>query len=198
MRIFEIKYMRRNNLGNYEHEEIAMTTVVEEGEDHMAVMAILKKDVLAGFGDLPSAPVKEEKPAKAAKNAKKEAPVKEEEEVAAEEEEAEEVAAEEEEEEVAAEEEEAEEEKPVKTGKKKNFKKKPQSYSRSSEQHKEILSTLLKSVAPDWKKTDDGKARAKDASQKMEGKDFLDEEGEVLQSFKDEVQKLMAPAKKKK
>lgn len=73
----------------------------------------------------------------------------------------------------------------------KKFRKKPQSYNRSLEQHKEIFSGVLKSVAPDWKKTDASKAKAKDVSQKMEGKEFLDDNGEVLDSFKAEVKKLM-------
>lgn len=71
------------------------------------------------------------------------------------------------------------------------FKKKPQSYSRASEQHKEIFSGVLKSVAPNWKKSEASKLKAKQVSQKMEGKEFLDETGDVLSSFTAEVKKLM-------
>lgn len=79
--------------------------------------------------------------------------------------------------------------------KKKVFKKKPQVYTRSSEQHKEIFSRIVKSVSPDWKKTDEGKKKAKMASQKMEGIEFLDDAGEVLPEFKAQVKKLMTGRK---
>lgn len=78
---------------------------------------------------------------------------------------------------------------------KKAFRKKPQSYNRGIEQHKEIFSGLLRTVAPDWKKSDATKAKAKKASEVMEGKEFLDENGEVLATFKAEVKKLMAVKK---
>lgn len=75
---------------------------------------------------------------------------------------------------------------------KKTFKKKPQSYARDNDTHKEIFSGVLKAVKADWKKSAALKKRAKDASVKLEGKDFLDAEGEVLTSFKQSVKKLMA------
>lgn len=79
----------------------------------------------------------------------------------------------------------------------KKFKKKPQNYNRGIEQHKEIFSGVLRSVSPDWKKSDDLKAKAKKASESMEGVSFLDEAGEVLPAFKDSVKKLMALKKSK-
>lgn len=86
---------------------------------------------------------------------------------------------------------------PAKEAGKKTFRKKPQSYNREIEQHKEIFSGVLRSVAPDWKKTEVTKARAKKASEQMAGKEFLDEDGEVLSSFKDAVKKLMSAPKAK-
>lgn len=80
-------------------------------------------------------------------------------------------------------------------GSKKVFKKKPQKYARSLEAHKEIFSSILKEVSPKWKSTDASKALAKSVSQKMEGKDFLDENGEVVSEFKAAVKKLMAAKK---
>lgn len=68
-------------------------------------------------------------------------------------------------------------------------KKKPQVYDRESDTHKEIFSTVLKGVSPNWKKDAKLKAKAKSASVKLEGADFLDAEGEVLASFKQSVKK---------
>ena len=63
------------------------------------------------------------------------------------------------------------------------YKKKPQEYTRNNETHKEIFSNLLKTLAPDWKKTPEGKAMAKKVSLVLEGEDFLSEEGEILPTF---------------
>lgn len=71
------------------------------------------------------------------------------------------------------------------------FKKKPQHYDRSIEQHKEIFSGVLRSVAPDWKKSEESKKKAKKVSEAVEGEPFLDENGEVLADFKAKVKKQM-------
>lgn len=81
------------------------------------------------------------------------------------------------------------------TGVKKGFRKKPQVYNRSIEQHKDIFSSILRSVAPEWKKSEASKAKAKKTSEVMNGKEFLDENGEVLPEFKNEVKKLMVGKK---
>lgn len=78
---------------------------------------------------------------------------------------------------------------------KKRFTKKPQQYSRGIEEHKKIFSGLIGLVNPDWKKSDVSKKRAKNASESLDGVDFLDENGEVLPSFKTEVKKLMGNKK---
>lgn len=75
---------------------------------------------------------------------------------------------------------------------KKTFKKKPQAYARDNDTHKEIFSGILKAVAPKWKTDPKTKTRAKGASVKLEGSEFLDAEGDVLASFKSSVKKLMA------
>jgi len=46
-------------------------------------------------------------------------------------------------------------------------------------------------VAPKWKSSFESKAHAKKVSQKLNGKDFLDENGKVLSSFEAEAKKLM-------
>jgi hypothetical protein len=79
------------------------------------------------------------------------------------------------------------------TGKK--FRSKTQVYQRGNDTHKELFSGVLKDVAPSWKKTDESKALAKKASIKMEGKDFLDADGEVFPSFKELVRKFMKGGK---
>lgn len=74
---------------------------------------------------------------------------------------------------------------------KKSFKKKPQTYNRGIDQHREIFSRVLRSVNPDWKNSDVLKVRAKKISEALEGEDFLDENGEVIAEFKAEVKKRM-------
>lgn len=105
----------------------------------------------------------------------------------------------------SAEDEQEEEAKPAKSSKsssgkegsgKKKFKQRAQNYDRTIEQHKEIFSKLLGLVAPDWKKSDVTKARAKKTSESLAGKPFLDENGDTLESFKSEVKKLMIVKKK--
>lgn len=86
-------------------------------------------------------------------------------------------------------EEEEEEVKPA--AKKKNFKKKSVAYTRNNETHKMLFIDLLSSIAPDWKKEEKSKAKAKAASLKLEGVDFLDADGEPLEEFKAELKKLM-------
>lgn len=82
-------------------------------------------------------------------------------------------------------------------GGKKKLVKKPQAYNRGIEEHKNIFSGVLRSVSPDWKKSDATKQKAKKTSEALEGEPFLDENGEVVASFKSEVKKLMSAAKKK-
>lgn len=78
-----------------------------------------------------------------------------------------------------------------KKGGKKTFKKKPQSYNRGIDQHREIFSRVLRSVKPDWKESEKMKVRAKKISEQLEGENFLDENGEVLSDFKAEVKKRL-------
>lgn len=77
----------------------------------------------------------------------------------------------------------------------KGFRKKPQAYDRNIEQHKEIFSGVLRSVAPDWKKSEITKTKAKKASEAMVGNAFLDENGEVIPEFTAKVKKLMTVKK---
>jgi hypothetical protein len=213
MKISEARYTRRYNIGNYEHEEYTLAAVVKEGETGAEALIDLKHQVAAAYvgeGSIGPAPEPEEEI---------EQPI-EEEEIPVEEEIPEETEEEVEEEDI---EEEVPEEKPKKktkapkkeeaeeddydyadqlpkelvkeAPKKKSFKKKPQTYQRSNEAHKEIFSNVLKAVAPDWKKSFESKAQAKKVSQKMVGEEFLDEDGNVVASFTEAVRKAMKARK---
>lgn len=206
MKLTDAKFTKKYNTGNYESEEYSLTAIVEETESAVGVLTSLKSLVADAFAGEDST-AKVEAPKKAAKKAaKKVEPVAEEiededddEALAPEQEETEDSDDDEEIMEESEEDEEEEEEVPVKkkasSSPGKKFKKKEQVYSRTNEQHKVLFSSTLKAVAPDWKKTDAGKAKAKTVSQKMEGKAFLDENGEVVAEFKAEVKKLMAAKK---
>jgi outer membrane biosynthesis protein TonB len=194
MKLKEITYTRKYNLGNYESEDYTITAVIEKGDDELSVFEDLKaliKAASAGGGGTP-----EEAEEEVEEEVEEEEIVEEDEE-----DEEEEIVEEDEEDEVEEDEEEVEEEKPKRATKKaptskKSFKKKPEVYQRTNSTHKDIFAETLKTVAPDWKKTTASKAKAKEASLEMEGKDFLDDKGNVLAAFKTAVKKLMSGKKK--
>ncbi len=168
MRITEVKYAKKFNLGNYESEEFALTAVVEEKDNHLETLQSLKNDVHSAYsGD-----------SKSAEDTETEEP----DDTETEETESEDTESEESEEKTKPK---------AKSKKPKKFKSKAQAYDRANETHKEIFSSLLKSVAPDWKKTPESKVKAKIVSEKLEGEDFLDADGEVLPEFKASVKKAM-------
>lgn len=192
----EIKYTKRFNIGNYEHEEFSITAVTEDGS--VEDFAQLKETVAKAFVGEEVAKAKVSRSNKA----KEVAPEPEEEETEeAEEEEkpkatkgkaskakakkVEEPEESEEEEAEEAEEEEEEEEKP----KAKALKKKGSTYSRNSDLHKKLFVEMLnEELGEGWVKKNAG--RAKTASIKMEGKNFLDADGEILPEFTKETLKI--------
>lgn len=195
MRITEAKYVRKYNLGNYESEDYGLTAVIEDDETAQSVLNNLKAEVAAAYsGEAapePAASGKKKKGKKKPPQDSEDAPDADD--VEATEAEEEETEAEETEEENEEEDDRAT---PIDgaTGKrstKKKFVKKPEVYQRGKETHRELFSSVLKTAAPDWKKSDKSKEKAKDVSTKMEGKAFLNEDGDVLESFKVEVKKLM-------
>ncbi len=206
MKVTDAKYGKKYNTGNYESEEYALTAIVEEKESPVKVLTGLKtlveeafrgaEGTLAVTADVEE--VSEKKQTK--KKSKKVEPVEEvEEDDEALAEDAEEDSEDEDDEALAEEDAEEEEEKPAKkkatSSPGKKFKKKEQVYDRLNEQHKDIFSSTLRKVAPDWKKTDAGKVKAKNTSMKMEGNPFLEEDGEVIPEFTAEIKKLMAAKK---
>ena len=62
-------------------------------------------------------------------------------------------------------------------------------YDRSSELHKKLFSSTLDVLLPDWKKD---AIKAKTASMFLEKSDFLNEDGVVLDSFKEALLKVMS------
>lgn len=220
MKVTEVKFTRRYNVGQYEHEEYTVTAQLDD-DSVVDALSELKSDVqkaYAGEASEPGQDTDEEtgtskrgKKGKKSKQQSTTAPS--EDDTEAEDEETEDAGGEETEEDSEEteesesedsddeeSEEETEEEPPAKKGrsnagakvsKGKSFKKKPQAYQRSNETHKDIFSGVLKKVAPNWKKSFESKAHAKKVSQKLEGKEFLDESGKVLASFEAEAKKAM-------
>lgn len=78
--------------------------------------------------------------------------------------------------------------------KKKGLRAKGSVYSRESDLHRKLLGQMLKDAG--LYKTDDQKKKAKAVSAKMAGKEFLDGDGEIMDSFKTEFTKLMKASKK--
>lgn len=214
MKIVVAKFERVYKVADYESERYVLEANVDDGESAIDVLASLKADVAAAYvGDGDSTKVEAtketESKGKSAKSSKKSSPKpaaepeeedEEETEDAAEEVDADDESEEEDESEDADDEETEDDSKSKKTSAsksapktetKKTTKSKTQNYDREVEQHKEIFSTVLKGVAPDWKKTAESKVKAKKASQKMHGKEFLDANGDVVKEFKLEVKKLM-------
>lgn len=183
-RINGLKYTRRFNLGNYEHEEISVDVAVEEGADAGSALGeamdfVLSKGkvvnkqsptpVAANEPTVSPPPAKETKAKKEKKTevkeeTKVEAPVEKE-----------------------PEEEKAPEEKPAK---KVRVLGKVTKYNRNLDLHKKLLSEVLDANHKGWR---GNAAKAKDASIKLEEDevDFLDAEGKVLQSFKDALKEAI-------
>lgn len=163
MIITEVKVEMVKNTGNYESERIGFTATLEENEFALDVRDRLKELCFAAFNHSETIPLfveeKEKKIATSKKPAKKKSPVK----------------AEEEEETIVA----AEETKP-----KKKLKVKLTPYDRTLEIHKKLFQTALNELVPNWK---ENPAKAKDASISLEGAEFLDLEGSVVDSFKEKL-----------
>jgi hypothetical protein len=193
--VFEIRFKKTWNLGNYESETLEAACQLTEGE-----CAVTAKEELIAFvkGETvkeqpaPTQAVETEQPKKAEKKvaAKKEKapPVKTESPVVDEAQPVKEDAV------VVAPAvepvvEEVKEEAAPKAKKEKKFKAVATPYNRENDLHKKLLGELLDKSYPTWKK-DPSKAKA--ASQLLAGKDFLDTEGKVIESFKSALAEAMA------
>lgn len=64
-------------------------------------------------------------------------------------------------------------------------------YDREKDLHKDMVSILLDGAFPKWEKKEKLVKKAKNASKKMDGADFLDSEGNILDSFREEFLEFM-------
>ena len=180
MAINEVRFTKRYNCGNYEHEEYTVGAAVGDDENAMTVMTGIKEFVRGAHAYVPghsdtvveSAPVPvavEEKVVKTKKTKAAPAPVVVEEEQLELPQEAAPVV----EEEVV----EVKEEPKAKAVRKA----KASPYTRGNDVHKKLLGEFLDTAYPGWR---DNAAKAVEVSKLMVGKDFLDAEGTVVDSFK--------------
>ncbi len=210
MKVTEIKYARKVNLGNYEAEEFSVTAVLDEDEGDTKNMVgafdELKKGVMSAVSSDPvDAETEEEDETSAAstKNSpgkkkpgpkpkkKKDEEEAEEEEETEEETEAEEESEEEESEEEEETEEEAEEEEETKPAAKGKGKSKAATYDRANETHKKLFAEQLTKINAKWNKDAGLKEKAKKMSAKLQGKDFMDRQGNLMAPFLAELKKGM-------
>lgn len=157
-----IKYGTTKNLGDYNSERLDVEYALAETECPVEAFGKVKTFVDGALDGNLEAPKKEEKkPAKkkAAKKAAKKEEVKEE----------------------APVKEEVKEE-PKKEKKPAAKKAKTIPYNREEKTHKQTMAKLLNEVKPDWK---DDKESAKNASVKLNGVEFMDNKGNVLDTFKE-------------
>ena len=177
MKITEVKYAKRISLGICEHEELGVVALVEEGENHLDVIAACREDVIAALPvkgeekietvEPPVAP-KKKKPAPKKEEPKEEEPVKDEPVV---------------------------EDKPKKTRAKKE---KAILYTRDGEgadKHKAAVVKLFDKFADGWKKDENLLTVCKDISLKMVGKPIFDNKGKLLKEFAEEVKTLIEEGK---
>ena len=155
MKVTEIKFNRKVNLGNYDSADLEMTAVLSEGDNTQDCVNDLINQVEVGLGlsvESPKKEVKEEKPKKEAKKEKKE-----------------------------VKEEKPKKEKKEKKAKKEAV----VTYDRELPHHKTEFSNLLKKNYPNWKNDAELKPRAIELSKEiLIGKPFLSAEGDILDSFK--------------
>ena len=206
MKVTEVKYSKRFNLGNYEHEEFTVTAIVEEDADVKESLNEIK-DVVnatqAGAEISENSVEKEDVKPKTAKGRGVKNPKKSQEPTTEGEEDEEEENNEEEddqkvESEDSEEDAEVEEDEEEPKGKKakgsngtsgKRTKSRATSYSRVDDLHKKIVGDFLNEEVPGWNKK--YKENALLASKKMNGKDFLDADGEVIESFKKDFLRVL-------
>ena len=213
-----IKYLRRVNLGNYEHEELEVTTAVKEGQDRTAAVEELREFVLValnlkGSGSHSNTPKPEKVEAP-----KKEIEAKGETKVLKQKPLAEAKKGNEETQSAVAEAPTTEETVKADSGTNPTTEKKPEdsskkdekpkiaakkettikvkaskatAYDRNLDTHKALLGQFLDKEFPTWRKPEELK-KAGTASRALQGKDFQDGEGNILDAFKIEFRTYMA------
>jgi len=174
MIIDTISYTERKNFGNYEHGELTATAKIEEGENkdicvHNLIQFV--RGALQGKQEIKEEVkveevVKEEPKTEEVKVEEVKAPAKKTKAKKVKEEVKEEVVVEE-----------------VKAPKSTNI-----PYDRNQDTHRQLLSSFLTKNYPSWK-TKEG---IKEFSASLVGKEFLDAEGNILESFKKEISGFFA------
>jgi hypothetical protein len=207
----EIKFTKRVNVGNYEHEELTVVVAISEGEDECkAVKATIA--FVTSRGEIPLNYLDKATPCGKAESVvglTKETPstvslapvANTEETVIVKQTKAKKVAA------VAIEtpavlpeeigdnstpmEVEPDKEKITPVKAKSTARSKATTYDRENDLHKKLIGEILDSTAPGWRIKKGGAAKA--ASLAMVGKDFMDNSGTILPSFIEEFGELMNP-----
>lgn len=173
MKITEMRVDVTLNKGNFENEKIGVTAIVEESDNVLALRKHLL-DLCKGVDselDLPiEKAIKEVEKVKEKKSKKEKAEEKDEvvEETIVKVE-------------TSTEEEPVIEEKPKEEKKSKKTKVVYTKYDRNLKLHKELFANMATEIFGDWKSIS---AKVKAASMLLEKTDFLDENGEILESFK--------------
>lgn len=218
MKIQGLEYERGFNLGNYEQEKIKVQVLVEEGENPSDILADtinfvtsrganqikskITNGVAVGSGQqmvassstvthvsTGAATTKDAEP-KVKEKAAKEPKAKVEAKVVEENKEEPKVEDKKEEAKVEPKVEEKKEEVKADTAPAAKKSRLNSAYNRTNELHKKVVGEILTKNFPGWDKPD-RISKAKVASETLNGKDFLDGEGLVLQSFTDELKELM-------
>lgn len=199
MKSGNVRYLRRKNLGNYEHEELEVSTVVQEGEDAQVITEDLIDFVLGNLRLPTLEKVQQKTPGKKVEAPKKEietngeptspekkplvadgttTPKEEEKTPAPKEEKKEEKK------------EESKKEEPKKETKRRIKKVTTSVYNREDEAHKALIGAFLDKEYKTWR-TKNELPKASKASKTLNGSEFLNAEGEILDAFKVEFRKHM-------
>lgn len=181
MKINEVKYMRRWNLGNYEHDEITVSAAPNESETVLGVLTTLESEMKKFKNGEAPTEVQVALPVETPKVEEKKRTRRTKEEMANVE-----AGSTKQEEKVEAKQEtpvtpapEEKKEEPAKT-----FKGKVHPYSRESETHKKILRMRLDHEYPGWSENFDLKQKVAAFSKSAVGKDFLDDKtNDIVPSF---------------
>ena len=206
MKATEVKYSKRFNLGDYQHEEFSITLGMDESHNAGDALKAAKDAVHAAqSGQVDVEPKAESLPEKKSKKPKSEiapgvkkpksAPKaeKEEEEDEEDKEEVEEGYAEKDENDDEGEGEEEDSEEVEKKPKARGGKSKSASYDRSNDLHKSLVGKMLTHYFPEWRTK--LKETAIQASKKMQGQEFLNATGSIIKTFEDDFMKLMKKGK---
>ena len=200
IQLTEIKFGMRRNLGNYEHTDVAFSASVAEGQSPEEILEYLKTLAVSSVGEYLAneADKKEEgvETPKAAAKTKGRKAKDEEEEEEDQDEDSDDSTDDEEDDEDDEEEEVSPKAKAKKAPAKKaaapkKKKSKSSPYDRKNDLHKDIVGTMLDEEIPKWRKKKSLEAKSKLASKELDGEDFLDSEGNVLETFKEKFMELM-------